>query len=369
GLLAFDHAAGRWYWDVNRIHAKGYTENVVDLMVRKLTRLAPETRSALKQLACLGNTAQFAMLGMLYQDAVEDMHDRLAEAIDAGFIFQSKNAYHFLHDRVQEAAYSLIPQESRAEAHLRIGMLMAAHTPPDRLEEEIFEIVNQLNRGTHLIASTQERERVASLNVIAAKRAKSSAAYASALKYLHAGLGLLTDATWNGKYDLVFSIQYLLAECELLTTDMAAAETRLAMLAERARSAHDIALVARLRITLYTALDRSDRAVEVFLEFWRGRGTDWSARPAEEEVLREYDHVWAVLGSRQIEELVDLPLISNPEVLDSLDVLSEVVTPAMWTDAGLHALVICRMVSLSLEHGNSDGSCYAYVWLGMFAGP
>src|SRR6185437_7843424 len=154
-----------------------------------------------------------------------------------------------------------------------------------------------------------------------------------------------------------------------LTTDMAAAETRLAMLAERARSAHDIALVARLRITLYTALDRSDRAVEVFLEFWRGRGTDWSARPAEEEVLREYEHVWAVLGSRQIEELVDLPLISNPEVLDSLVVLSEVVTPAMWTDAGLHALVICRMVSLSLEHGNSDGSCYAYVWLGMFAGP
>jgi predicted ATPase len=163
--------------------------------------------------------------------------------------------------------------------------------------------------------------------------------------------------------------EYLLAECELLTTDMAAAENRLSMLAERAKSAHDIARVTRLRLTLYTALDRSDRAVEVFLEYWRGRGTDWSPHPTEEEFLREYDHIWSLLGDRQIEELVDLPLITNPDVLDVLDVFTEIVTPALFIDAKFLALVICRMVSLSLEHGNSDASCYAYIWLGLLAGP
>ena len=368
GLLTFDHVEGRWSWDLNRIHAKGYTDNVVDLMVRKLTRLVPETQNALKQLACLGNSAEFTMLRVVYQDSMEQMHAQLAEAVGAGFILRSKDSYRFLHDRVQEAAYSLIPQELRAEAHLRIGRLMASHTPPDKLEEGIFEIVNQLNRGSHLITSIAERERIAELNLIAGRRAKISTAYASALKYLHAGRGLLTDETWNHNYDLVFSIEYLLAACELLTTDMAAAENRLSMLAERAKSAHDIALVTRLRLTLYTALDRSDRAVEVFLEYWRGRGTDWSPHPTEEEVLREYDQIWSLLGNRQIEELVDLPLITNPDVLDVLDVFTEIVTPALLTDAGFLALVICRMVSLSLEHGNSDGSCYAYVWLGMLAG-
>ena len=369
GLLTFDHVEGRWSWDLNRIHAKGYTDNVVDLMVRKLTRLVPETQNALKQLACLGNSAEFTMVRVVYQDSMEQMHAQLAEAVGAGFILRSKDSYHFLHDRVQEAAYSLIPQELRAEAHLRIGTLMASHTPPDKLEEGIFEIVNQLNRGPHLITSIAERERIAELNLIAGRRAKISTAYASALKYLHAGRGLLTDETWNHNYDLVFSIEYLLAECELLTTDMAAAENRLSMLAERAKSAHDIALVTRLRLTLYTALDRSDRAVEVFLEYWRGRGTDWSPHPTEEEVWREYDQIWSLLGNRQIEELVDLPLMTNPDVLDVLDVFTEIVTPALFTDARFLALVICRMVSLSLEHGNSDGSCYAYVWLGMLAGP
>jgi hypothetical protein len=113
-------------------------------------------------------------------------------------------------------------------------------------------------------------------------------------------LGLLTDDAWGHNYDVIFSIEYLLAECELLTTDMGAAENRLSMLAERAMTAHDISLVTRLRLTLYTALDRSDRAVEVFLEYLKGRGTDWPPHPSDEEVLREYNQVWSLLGNCQL---------------------------------------------------------------------
>ena len=150
----------------------------------------------------------------------------------SGLIFRGDDSYRFLHDRVQEAAYSLIPKELRAEAHLRIGMLLAAHTPPAKRDEAIFEIVNQLNRGSHLIASVEERERVADLNLIAGRRAKASTAYDSALKYLRAGSALLTEETWERHYELVFSIECLMAECELLTADMLAAETRLAQLAD-----------------------------------------------------------------------------------------------------------------------------------------
>src|SRR5258708_3863238 len=366
GLLAFDHVEGRWSWDLNRIHAKGYTDNVVDLMVGKLTRLIPETQNALKQLACLGNSAEFATLRVVYQDSMEQLRVHLADAVGAGLILRSNEAYRFLHDRVQEAAYSLIPEEFRAETHLRIGMLMATHTPSDKLEEWIFEIVNQLNRGLHLVTSITQRERTAELNLIAGRRAKTSTAYASALTYLHAARELLTDETWTHNHDLVFSIECLLAECELLSADMGAAENRLSMLAERSKNAHEVALVTRLRLTLYTTVDRSDRAVEVFLEYWKGRGTDWSPPPTEAE---EYDQVWSLLENRQIEELVDLPLMTDPDVLDVLDVFTEIVTPALFFDAKLLALVICRMVGLSLEHGNSHGSCFAYAWLGILAGP
>ena len=369
GLLTFDHIEGQWRWDLNRVHAKRYTDNVVDLMVGKLHRLPTETQKALQQLACLGNSADFAMLRTVYQDSTEEMHGQLWEAVRTGLIFRSEDSYRFLHDRVQEAAYSLIAENLRADAHLRIGMLMASHTSPDKLEEGIFEIVNQLNCGSHLLTSVEQRERIADLNLIAGRRAKISTAYASALNYLRAGRRLLTDETWNRNYDLVFSIESLIAECELHTADMMAAEGRLAMLAQRASSRHDFAIVTRLQITLYTTLDRSDRAIAVFLDYLRRNGTDWSPHPARDDALQEYNRIWSLVGTRQIEALIDLPLLDDPDVLDMLDVFTEIVHPAMFFDENLSTLVVFRMVSLCLEHGNCDAACFGYIWFGMFAGP
>ena len=368
GLLRFDHSRGQWCWDLHGIHVKGYTDNVVDLMVAKLNRLPIATQTALQQLACLGNSADFATLHLVYQDSRDEMDEQLWEAVRTGFIVRSEDSYRFLHDRVQEAAYSLIPHDLRAAAHLRIGTLMASHTLPDQLEERIFEIVNQLNRGAHLIIPVAQRERTAELNLIAGRRARTSMAYASALKYLRAGRGLLADGTWQHNYALMFPIEHLLAECELLTADMAAAETRLSTLAERANNAHDRALVTRLRLTLYNMLG-SDRGVAAFIEYQREHGEDWSPHPSDEEVSREYEQIWSLMGSRQIADLVDLPLIVSADVLDILDVFTEAVISAMITDKNLLALMLCRMVSLSLEHGNSDAACFAYVSLGMLAGP
>jgi PAS domain S-box-containing protein len=368
-LLNFDHREARWSWDLNRINAKGYTDNVVELMVEKLSRLPVESQKALQQLACLGNSADFALLTKVYEGSEGQMHRDLRDAVRAGLVFQSEGGYIFLHDRVQEAAYSLIPENLRAQVHLRIGRLLLSHTPPQKREEAIFEIVNQLNRGLHFITSVKERERLAELNLAAGGRAKISTAYASALSYLGVAQALLTEKTWDENYQLTFSIELATAECELLTANMGAAENRLSMLARRAKRDHDIALVTRLQLTLYTTLDQSDRAVAVCLEFLRRSGKDWSPHPSRDDVMHEYGRIWSQIGSRQIEELVDLPLMTKPDVLDILDVLVEVLAPALFYDENLSSLVTCHMVNLSLEHGNSDGSCYAYVWLAIIAGP
>lgn len=368
-LLTFDYDEARWCWDLNRIHAKGYTDNVVDLMVGKLNRLSAETRNALQKLACLGNGAESAMLRIAYQDSGEEMHGQLWEAVRAGLILRSEDSYKFLHDRVQEAAYSLIPEESRAEAHLRMGMLLAAQTPPERLEETIFEIVNQLNRGSHLITSTEELERVAELNFIAGKRAKTSTAYASALNYLISGAALMPGDPWERQHDLIFELELHRAECEFLTGALAEAEQRLAMLSARATTTIERARVTCLQVDLYTTLDQGSRAIAVGLDYLRHLGVDWSAHPTEDEARREYDRIWSQLGSRAIETLIDLPLMSDPVSLATLDVLTKLGPPAHYTDAKLRSMVICRAVNLSLEGGNCDGSCYAYAVLARLAGP
>jgi PAS domain S-box-containing protein len=369
GLLTFNYGQACWVWDLERIHAKGYTENVADLMVGKLTRLPADTQKALQQLACLGTSAAVTALSLIQGQTAAEVHADLWEALRLELVERGEVSYKFVHDRVQEAAYSLIPGELRAAEHLRIGRLLAAHTPVEKREEAIFDIVNQLNRGAALITKPEEREQLAEFNLLAGQRAKASTAYVSALTYLVAGRALLSDESWDHHYKLLFGLEFHLAECEFLTGNMTTADDRLSRLAQRARLAEHIAAVVRLRVTLYTALDRSDRAVEVCLEYLERTGTHWSPRPTIQEVQREYDRIWSQLGNRSIEALIDLPPMTDPDALASLDVLTEVVPPALFTDENLASFVICRMVNLALEHGNSSGACFAYVVLGMIAGP
>ncbi|MDR5760843.1 AAA family ATPase [Caballeronia sp. LZ035] len=369
GLVAFDHISGQWTWDLDRINAKGYTENVVDLMVAKLARLPPGCQAVLRQFACVGNAARLASLEIICEMPGPNVREALAAAVQAGLVLRTGTAYRFLHDRVQEAAYALIPACERAATHLRIARLLLAHTPPGQREELVFEIVGQFNRAASSIVDDDEREQVAALNLLAGGRAKASAAYASALAYLAAGSDLLTDEDWDRRYELSFSIEFLRAECELLCTRMSEAEARLAGLEQRARTRHHVAQVTRLRITLCTTQDLSERSVAICLDYLRRNGTDWSAHPSREAVHEEYARIGALLGGRDIEDLIRLPLLDNPDVQDTLDVLSEIVTPAFFTDSNLCALVLCRMVRLSLEHGNADASCYAYVWLAAYTGP
>jgi signal transduction histidine kinase len=183
-------------------------------------------------------------------------------------------------------------------------------------------------------------------------------------------VALVADDGWERRPELMFALEVHRAECEFLTGALAAAEARLTMLSSRAATTIEHATVACLRVDLYTTLDRSDRAVDVGLTYLRHLGVEWSPHPTEEEARREYERTWALLGSREIEELIDLPVMSDPVSLATLEVLTKVVAPALYTDANLCSLANSRMVNLSLEHGNTDASCAAYVALGVFiAGP
>jgi PAS domain S-box-containing protein len=369
GLLRFDHDAVRWRWELDRLHAKGYTDNLADLMVGKLTRLPVQTQAALQQLACLGNVADITLLSIVLGKSAEDVRSDLWHAVRLELVEQREGSYKFIHDRVQEAAYSLIPERLRAEAHLRVGRLLAAHTCADRREEAIFEIVNQLNRGAALITSREEREQFAELNLLAGRRAKATTAYASALTYLTVGEALLPEDSWERRHALTFALALHRSECEFLTGALAEAEQRLAALSSRAANTVERATVACLRADLYTALDQSTRAIAVGLGYLRHLGIDWSPHPTQEEARREYERIWSQLGSRTIESLIELPLMSDPASLATLDVLAKIVPPAFYTDANLLALITCRAVNLSLERGNCDASCSAYEWLCMLAGP
>jgi PAS domain S-box-containing protein len=367
-LIAFEHGSAQWRWDLDVIHTRGFTDNVVDLMVAKHKRLPVATQIALQQLACIGNSAEAATLSTVLRTSGQETEAVLREALYAELIVSASGSYRFVHDRIQEAAYSLLAQEARAEAHLRIGRQLNAHLRPERREEAIFEIVNQLNRGAELITADNERCQLAELNLIASKRAKASTAYASALHYAIAGAALLTNDSWQSRHDLVFQMELQKTECEFLTGEVAVAAKRLDILRPRAADTIEAASATCLAMDIYMTLGQVDLAVSTCLDYMRRVGIDWPRHPTEEAVRREYEQIWRQLGSRQIEEIIDLPLISDPASIATLDVLTKVSIPAGFANRNLHALVICRAVSLSIAQGNNHGSCRSYVDFSIIAG-
>jgi predicted ATPase/signal transduction histidine kinase len=369
GLLAFATGKAIWSWNVEEIVAKGFTENVVDLMVTKLRRLPINVQNALKQLACMGNSARIATLTAVYGETREVLYTALWEAVRLEFVSCHDDTYSFIHDRIQEAAYLLIPESERVPIHLRIGRVLAQSLTAEDADEQIFDVVSHLDVALNLIESPSERQKVAGYNLIAGRRAKASTAYAAALKYFKAGsASLLSVETWDYCYRLHFDLELNRAECEFLTGDLETASIRLSKLAGRAENVMDRAATTRLRMTLYTTLDRTDLAVAVGLEFLRHVGVEWSPHPADGEVSRELARTWELLGAREIEELIDLPIMEDPELLAAVDVLAEFLAPASFTDNNLFYLAVLRITNLSMEHGNCDASACAYALLNVVLG-
>jgi PAS domain S-box-containing protein len=368
GLLAFEPVTSAWQWNIDRIHAKSFTDNVVDLMAGKLKRFSSATQEALKQFACLGNVAPTATLALVHGTTEEAMHTALWEAVHAGLVFREDSAYKFLHDRIQQAAYSLIPDEHRADVHLRIGRVLLANMTQHDLSEHLFDVANQLNRGAALLVEGDDKAQVATIDLRAGRKAKASAAHASACAYFSAGMALLVETDWGSQYELTFSMWLERAECELLSGNFDTAEQLIVELLERGASKVDQAAVYHLKVLLHTVKSENQQAVATALTCLRLFGIDIPAHPTWEQVQAEYETVWQTLNGRPIESLIDLPLMTDPELQAAMQVLSVLTPPAYFTDFRLYCLQVCRMVNVSIQHGTSGPSAHAYGFLGIVLG-
>jgi predicted ATPase/signal transduction histidine kinase len=368
-LLTFDSTAAAWAWDIDRIQAKNYTDNVVDLMVQRLKRLSMITQDALKYLACLGNMAEFGTLTMVYGQTEEAMHAALGEAIHSGLIVHQGNSCKFLHDRIQQAAYSLLAEENRAQVHLRIGRALRAGLTEDQIDERLFEVANQFNRGRAQLVDRSEKLDVAMLYLRTGRKAKASAAHTSARAYLASGMALLEETDWRDQYQLTFGLWIERAECEFLSGDVHTAGQLIEELLPRAASKIDRTAVYQVKVLLHTVKSENARAVDSALTCLRLFGIDLPAHPSFEQVKSEYEIIRQTLDERRPESLIDLPLMIDSESQAAMRLLSVLGPPAYFTDFHLFCLIACRMVKIGMQLGIGDPSALAFALLGFFSGP
>jgi len=308
-------------------------------------------------------------LSLVFGKSEEEIHTALWEAARGGLILHLDGSYAFLHDRIQEAAYALIPEYERAAAHLRIGRMLLASMTEDDVAEHLFDVANQLNRATALLADHDEEVRVATIDLRAGRRAKASAAYASARAYFAAGMALLEESDWGSQYELTFSLTLERAQCELQLGNFESAEHLIGELLPLGVSKIDQATVYHLKVQLHEVKGQYPQAVASGLTCMKLFGIDIPPHPSQEQVQAEYETVWQALNGRPIESLIDLPLMTDPEVQAAMQVLSGLTSVAYFIDSRLACLQMCRMVKIAMLYGTSGASALAYGYFGAILGP
>ena len=385
GLLMFDYRTQSWGFEIDKIIASDVTENVIALMVKKVEKLDERTQESVKRAALIGNNFELDVLAFATGQSIEETRDDLSAATREGFLViqnasyshpndlsASVTVYRFAHDELHRACYNLMPPEQRAALHLSIGRLMRDKWGSHAENERVFDVVHQLNLGSHLISSDDERLFLIRLNLIAGRKAKSSTAFQTARDYFNLSRKQLVPADWPANYELTFEVNFEAAECSYLCGDFAAAETLLETLLERAENSLDQARVHSLRIVEYEnmiryaeALDSGRRALALF-----GFLLPDSTQKTQAALEVEIESINALLGERSIESLISSKSINDPEIRTVMNLLTAMWPSAYLTgDVVLTRLLSAIMVRLSLIYGHCEESAYGYVTHAITVGP
>ncbi|MCC5651420.1 AAA family ATPase [Nostoc sp. XA013] len=392
-LLYFNFNTGFWQWDIEIIKDIDITDNVVELMVNQIQRLLPTTQEVLKLAACIGDKFSLDILSIVNQKSFSETAKELWEALQAGLILpidssykiplvvseqleeqliielieqeQKIIAYKFLHDRVQQASYSLIPDIKKKEIHLKIGQLLLQKSSLEERKENIFYLVNHLNYGRDLLTSESDKYELSALNLIAGQKAKAAAAYESAMRYFKVALSLLTASSWNQKYELTLTLHQEAAEAAFLSGDFEQMEILAEIVLQQAKTQLEKVKVYELRIKSCEVQRKLLEAVQLGLKVLEMLGVKLNQSPTALDVQQAIQETTNNLAGKEIEDLINLPSMTDVHKLAAMRLISSLVPAAYQSAPALFILMACQQVNLSIKNGNTPFSASGFADYGV----
>ncbi len=353
GLLSRDPVTRAWTWQPQSVEAEAPGDNVQDMLAERLRRCHEETRAVLCLAACLGDRIDARVLAAATERPLDGVTDLLAEAVHAGLVLRVGDGLRFPHDRVRQAAYGLISEARRAHTHLKLGRVLWRLAPDAALDDQLFAILGQIQRGRTALVDPAEQAEVAALHLQAIRKARSSGANQMAAEVAAQGLEILGPAGCSRHPALCYALSLEASELALAAGALEAAERHLSTARDHARTRPEGAGVARIAVALATTRGDMPGALQEAAAGLRPYGLTLGLHPTLAEVEAAEEQVWRRLGDRSIESLADLPPLDDPDLEGAQTLLIGMLPSAYFVDLHLHRLVASASVAMTLEHGVS----------------
>lgn len=374
-LLHFDHTKREWDWDDDQIRNRNITDNVVELLADKITFLPDETQEILKLAACIGNQFDTETLAACLSTEIssdvpvdegkDPVLDAFQAALAGGYITPMGNRYRFIHDRIQQAVYSLIPAEKTSGFHYRIGSLLLEKASEEQLENQLFPIVNQLNQGLELIGSEDEKEMLADLNLRAGIKARESSAFKPALAYFETGIALLKKDHWESQYQLSLGLFTEAAETAYNMGAFGPMEEKLTAVLENRNKLMDVVRPYAIRINALKAQNKLQEAIDTGLEVLEQLGETFPKKGPLPFVMADLIWTKIKLAGKNEDDISNLPEMTNTYKAAALRILNDIASPVYWARPEILPFIIFRMVRLSLKYGVTEISAFGFATYGL----
>ncbi len=378
-LLIFDRGLRGWRWDLADIHALGITDNVVELMVARMRKLPALTQRMLEIAACVGNVFDIGTLSIICEGSPAVLHTQLAPAIEMGLIEPLARpavradegmpaaAFHvFAHDRVQQAAYGLTATSDKAATHLRIARLLARALTPAERERRLFELTEHFGLGAGLIDTPAERLEVASLCLVAGRRAREAMSYDTARRFLRTGLGLTSGDGWRTSYELMRDLAMTAVEVEYRDSNLDAARHLSDEILANARDLLDKVAVYDFQILFHITQNQPETAMEITFEVLAMLGFEVPRDPVAIRARNQELRARLDLDEAGFEALEHMPALTDPHQAAIMRVLVRANASSYFVDPNLWQLLVGMGVEQCMLHGHSSlaaGACGQYAGL------
>jgi len=359
-LLSFAADTG-WQWNMEKINQLQAADNVADLMLRKLNRFPEAARESLKLAACFGNCFSAEDLSMVSGLKKQQEAANLQPFISAGMILHGRSRFRFVHDRIQEAAYTLIPENRLEALHLQIGTLLLEKCSPEQADERIFEIADHHRRSKALITDRDSLLALAHLSLKAGRKAKKNAAFSSALNYFAEGKACLPGNAWESHYEISYLLHKELAEAEYLNGNFKASQQLIDISLGKTRSAIEKADLYTLLIYQNTVNAEYQKGIASGRKAMAMLGFDLPEHDIHKALDAELMEAKINLGEREIASLLNAPPMTSERHKAAMKVLMNIQPTCYMADPDLYNLLAVKMANISLKYGHVAESAKAYV--------
>lgn len=361
-VIHFDADESRWNWDLGKVEEFQVTENVVDLLIHKMSKMPKAARELLKRAACIGTRFDDRELAAIHEDK-EALSISLIGAAYEGFIHQltppgggagGRRLFRFAHDRFHQAAYKLLSDKEARRLHYQLGTLQLETLSEEEQENRIFDMVEHLQEGRSHIADAAQAAQVSDLSLRAGKRAMASASYDTAARYLVFGIELLGDDPWTTDYDKCLELHVLCVEAFQLSTRYDAMEPYYQAIVEHARDPLDAVKAEGTKILAMIGQKQSMDALLHGVRLINGLGLQIPEQPTPEEMQEAIADLEVFLKRFPLTEWSKLEEMTDRRALALVSIVGSLGPNAFQVNFLIFAIMFIRTVIHCIEKGLNE---------------